>query len=138
MRGAIRSLAVVAMTATAALALAGCTDDSKSESSATATTTTAAAPKASDAVLPGEPVQCGTGPWGLAVVAHTTKGAEFCPHAVAVVDAYAAQRRSQPDGDISVTVDNMPWVCGERQGDPNPFQECASQNESADNVRLYS
>ncbi|WP_157535224.1 hypothetical protein [Nocardia inohanensis] len=52
--------------------------------------------------------------------------------------AYADQRAGQSSGDIAVVVENVRWVCGERQGEPNPYQECSSQNESADKVRLYS
>lgn len=136
MRGVIGSLAMIGMAATTTLVLAGCGDDSKSESGATSA---AATPKkASTTPLPGEAVQCGPGPWGLAVVTYTTKGADFCPTAMSVVNDYAVQRDKQTDGDIAVTVDNIRWVCGERSGDPNPFQECASQNESADVVRLFS
>lgn len=137
MRGAIGSLAIVGMAAATTLALTGCSDDSKSESGAT-TGAAATSKKASTTPLPGEAVQCGPGPWGLAVVAYTTKGADFCPTAMSVVNDYAVQRDTRADGDIAVTVDNIRWVCGERSGDPNPFQECASQNESADVIRLFS
>lgn len=136
MRGVIGSLAMIGMAATATLVVAGCSDDSKSESGATSAAATSK--KASTTPLPGEAVQCGPGPWGLAVVTYTTKGADFCPTAMSVVNDYAVQRDKQADGDIAVTVDNIRWVCGERSGDPNPFQECASQNESADVVRLFS
>ncbi|MFI6869207.1 hypothetical protein [Nocardia sp. NPDC050406] len=136
MRRAIESLVFIGLVGAVALT-AGCGDDSKPQAADTTTAAPTSA-KPAPAVLPGEPVDCGTGPNGLAVIAHTTKGVDFCSHAVAVVDAYAAQREKQPDGDIAVTVDNMRWVCGERQGDPNPYQECASQNESADIVRLAS
>ncbi|QLY33367.1 hypothetical protein [Nocardia huaxiensis] len=123
------------------LLLTACDDDSPSDAAKASTTTTASAPATSPAPFPGpghEIVHCGTGPWGLAVVVATAKGNEYCPTATAVAAAYAADRDKQPDGDIAVTVDNMRWVCGERQGDPNPYQECASQNESADRIRLVS
>ncbi|WP_306359067.1 hypothetical protein [Nocardia sp. CC227C] len=137
MRGVIGASALIGMVVATA-AVAGCGDDSGSESSVTSSTTTSATSTRPAAPLPGEPVQCGTGPWGLSVVLYTTKGADFCAMALDVVNEYAAQRDTRPDGDIAVTVDNIRWVCGERQGDPNPYQQCGSQNESADQIRLYS
>ncbi|WP_067541453.1 hypothetical protein [Nocardia crassostreae] len=94
--------------------------------------------RADDTPTLGDPVHCGTGPWDLAVVAFTTKGPDFCPTALSVVNAYADARKQQPEGDIPVVIDNIRWVCGERQGDSNPFQQCASQNESQDKIRLLS
>ncbi|MFC9995893.1 hypothetical protein [Nocardia sp. NPDC127526] len=120
-----------------AVTLAACSDDADShEGHSTAAPSTTV--RADDTPTLGDPVHCGTGPFGLAVVAFTTKGPDFCPTALAVVNAYAEARNQQPEGDIPVTVDNIRWVCGERQGDPNPFQQCASQNESQDKVRLIS
>ncbi|MBL1074495.1 hypothetical protein JK358_08805 [Nocardia sp. 2] len=124
------------------LPLAACGDDSENTSApAKSGSSTAATPATSPAPFPAaghEIVHCGPGPWGLAVVVATAKGSEFCSTATAVAAAYASDRAKQPDGDIAVTVDNIRWVCGERQGDPNPYQECGSQNESADKVRLVS
>ncbi|MBF6177463.1 hypothetical protein [Nocardia otitidiscaviarum] len=137
MRGAIGASALAGL-AVALVAVTGCGDDSTSESSVTSSTTTSATSTRPATPLPGEPVQCGTGPWGLSVVVYTTKGPDFCAMALDVVNEYAAQRDSQPEGDIAVTVDNIRWVCAERQGDPNPYQECGSQNESADQIHLYS
>ncbi|MFE3195090.1 hypothetical protein ACFXHA_39215 [Nocardia sp. NPDC059240] len=124
---------------TAALALTAC-NDSTSTAAVGSTTPKPAAPT-SAAAFPAaghQAVQCGTGPWGLAVVASTAHGDDFCPTALSVVTAYADERGKQSSGDIAVTIDTIRWVCGQRQGDPNPYQECSSQNESADKVRLLS
>ncbi|NNH75890.1 hypothetical protein HLB23_39585 [Nocardia uniformis] len=141
MRGATRSLTLAGSAAAIALAVAGCGDSTSEDSKSDYGATSAAAEtsrKAAATVLPGEAVQCGPGPWGLSVVVYTAKGPDFCSTATSVANDYAAQRDKQADGDIAVTVDNIRWVCGERSGDPNPFQECASQNESADVIRLFS
>lgn len=139
----MRTTAQIAGTAlaviTTALTLTAC-NDATSNSSSDATSS-AAKPATSAAAFPAaghDAVQCGTGPWGLAVVASTAKGNDFCPTALSVAGAYADQRAKQSSGDIAVTVATIRWVCGERAGNPNPYQECASQNESADRVRLQS
>lgn len=140
MRGTAARIAVGIFTIALAGGVTACGDDSGT-SAATSSAPSSAAPATSAAAFPAvghELVRCGTGPWGLAVVASTAKGNDFCPNASAVATAYADQRAGQSSGDIAVVVENVRWVCGERQGDPNPYQECASQNESADKVRLLS
>ncbi|MGX1805198.1 hypothetical protein ACWIGI_05745 [Nocardia sp. NPDC055321] len=136
----IGSSALVVLGAVAVLATAGCSDDSTSES-APATSAEASAQDSRPAA-PLDPklpvVDCGPGPLGLAVVAYTQKGTEFCGTALAVTTSYTDARKTQESGDIPVTIENVRWICGERQGDPNPFQECSSQNESADRIRLQS
>ncbi|WP_405484134.1 hypothetical protein [Nocardia sp. NBC_00511] len=134
-------IALTTLAVLSAVTLTACTDSSGSSAAAKPSTTPTPAVPAPANAFPAaghEAVQCGTGPWGLAVVASTAKGNDFCPVAHAVVDAYAADRAQQSNGDIAVTVGTVRWVCGQRQGDPNPYQECASQNESADLVRLHS
>ncbi|MFI1919933.1 hypothetical protein [Nocardia sp. NPDC020380] len=134
------TLGIAVLAAVTAFGIAGCND--KSTTGATGGTSTSSQPSSAAAgAFPAsghELVQCGTGPWGLAVVASTVKGNDYCPTAMAVVNAYAEQRAKQPDGDVAVVVADIRWVCGERQGDPNPVQQCASQNESAEKVRLVS
>lgn len=138
MRGVIGSSALIGIAVATVLAASGCNDDSKSESAPATTPAAASSKERPPTPLPGDPVQCGPGALGLAVIAYTTKGNALCQTAVAVTDAYHNERARQPDGDIAVTVENVRWICGVRQGDPNPYQECASQNESADIVRLVS
>ncbi|MGW4351813.1 hypothetical protein ACWELJ_06930 [Nocardia sp. NPDC004582] len=124
---------------TTAFTLSAC-DDATSNGASDATSGVAK-PATSAAAFPAaghSAVQCGTGPWGLAVIASTAKGNDFCPTALSVAGAYADERAKQSTGDIAVTVAAVRWVCGERAGNPNPYQECASQNESAEKVRLQS
>ncbi|WP_440972397.1 hypothetical protein KP696_04340 [Nocardia seriolae] len=132
-------IAGAALAVTTALTLAACNDNAAPGASPASGHPKPAAPTSGPFPAAGhEAVHCGTGPWGLAVVASTAKGNDFCPTAISAVTAYADERGKQSDGDIAVTVDTVRWVCGERQGTPNPFQECSSQNESADRVRLLS
>ncbi|MVU83396.1 hypothetical protein GPX89_39935 [Nocardia sp. ET3-3] len=132
-------IAGAALAIAAAFALTACNDTSSTAASGTSTHPAAAPTSAAAFPAAGhQAVQCGTGPWGLAVVASTAHGDDFCPTAISVVNAYAGQRAKQSTGDIAVEVDTIRWVCGERQGSPNPYQECSSQNESADKVRLLS
>ncbi|MEV6769849.1 hypothetical protein AB0N05_14605 [Nocardia sp. NPDC051030] len=138
MRRILASLPLLAMAGALTLSLTACNDEAKST---VATSNPTSAKPASTAPFPAaghEIVHCGAGPWGLAIVAGTAKGNDFCPTASEVVNAYAAERAKQSNGDIAVTVADIRWVCGERQGNPNPYQECASQNESAEQIRLYS
>ncbi|MEV6068923.1 hypothetical protein AB0L82_20430 [Nocardia sp. NPDC052001] len=137
MRGILGPLAVAALAATT-LTLTACGDgDSSAAITSAAKPTTVPAMAAQP--LPGqEVVQCGSGPNGLAVVTFTTKGADFCPTALSVATSYVQERTKKSEGDVAIEVADMRWVCGERQGDPNPFEECASQNESADKVRMLS
>ncbi|WP_067696990.1 hypothetical protein [Nocardia jejuensis] len=145
MRHTAARIALGTLTAALAFGLSACNDTSSSSPAAatgTASTSTASlAPATSASAFPAaghELAECGTGPWGLAIVASTAKGNEFCQTAAEVVNAYATERTKKADGDIAVTVADIRWVCGERQGDPNPYQECASQNESAEEIRLVS
>ncbi|AYF78224.1 hypothetical protein D7D52_35280 [Nocardia yunnanensis] len=131
-------IAGTALAMIGALTLTACNDHSATASGPTTKPKSSATSAAPFPAAGHQAVQCGTGPWGLAVVASTAHGDDFCPTALSVVTAYAADRANQSSGDIAVTVDTIRWVCGERQGDPNPYQECASQNESADKVRLLS
>ncbi|WP_330179023.1 hypothetical protein OHB26_21240 [Nocardia sp. NBC_01503] len=138
MRG-IQGPLAMAVIAAAALAVTGCGNNDKAEAAATGASRPSATPAAASQALPGqEAVPCGTGPNGLAVVTLTAKGTDFCATAIQVATTYTQERTKKADGDLAIEVADMRWVCGERQGDPNPFQECASQNESADKVRLLS
>ncbi|GAB2510969.1 hypothetical protein [Nocardia heshunensis] len=137
--GAALPLTAAVVALTAALTLTACNDSTSTAAVGSSTPKPAAPAAAGPFPAAGhQAVHCGTGPWGLAVVASTAHGDDFCPTALSVVTAYADERSKKSTGDIAVTVDTIRWVCGERQGDPNPFQECASQNESADKVRLLS
>ncbi|MGW4247952.1 hypothetical protein [Nocardia sp. NPDC004722] len=138
--GAALPLTAAVVALTAALTLTACNDSTSTAAVGSSSPKAAAAPSAAGPFPAAghQAVQCGTGPWGLAVVASTAHGDDFCPTALSVVTAYADERGKKSTGDIAVTVDTIRWVCGERQGNPNPYQECASQNESADKVRLYS
>ncbi|WP_433562204.1 hypothetical protein ACQP1O_32575 [Nocardia sp. CA-151230] len=130
------AIAGAALAMATAFALTACNDNGPTVASGTS-----AHPATSAAAFPAaghEAVQCGPGPWGLAVVVSTAKGTGFCPTALSVVTAYADERAKQSTGDIAVTVDTVRWVCGERPSTPNPYQECSSQNESAEKVRLQS
>ncbi|MEC3915990.1 hypothetical protein [Nocardia sp. CDC160] len=137
--GVTAKIAGATLVIATALVLGACNDNSSSSSSATSTHPKPNATSAAPFPAAGhDAIQCGTGPWGLAVVVSTAHGTDFCPTALSVVNAYADERAKQSNGDIAVVVDTIRWVCGERQGNPNPYQECASQNESADRVRLLS
>lgn len=134
-----KTTAALALATLAALGPTGCDDSSGTASQATGAAANPAAPSAAPFPAPGhQAVDCGSDSGGRAIVVSTTKGAGFCTTAAAVVKAYSALRDGQPTGDIAVTLDTVRWVCGERRGDPDPYQECASQNESADKIRLLS
>ncbi|MRH89420.1 hypothetical protein GFY24_18535 [Nocardia sp. SYP-A9097] len=138
MRGIQGPLAVAAVAA-AVLTVTACGNGDRAAAAVTNASRPSTTPAAASTPLPGqESVQCGTGPGGLAVVTYTTKGADFCPTALLVATTYTQERAKKTGGDFAIQVADMRWVCGERQGDPNPYQECASQNESADKVRLLS
>ncbi|WP_067567286.1 hypothetical protein [Nocardia acidivorans] len=138
MRG-IQGPLTLAVCAATVLAVAACGNNDTADAAATSASRPSATPAAASQALPGqEAVPCGTGPDGLAVVTLTAKGTDFCATAVQVATTYTRERAKKADGDLAIEVADMRWVCGVRQGDPNPFQECASQNESADKVRLLS
>ncbi|MEU6584100.1 hypothetical protein [Nocardia sp. NPDC046763] len=130
------AIAGAALAMATAFALTACNDNTPTVASGPS-----AHPATSAAAFPAaghEAVQCGAGPWGLTVVVSTAKGTGFCPTALSVVTAYADERAKQSTGDIAVIVGTVRWVCGEHPSAPNPYQECSSQNESADKVRLQS
>ncbi|MGV9663894.1 hypothetical protein ACWDUL_08005 [Nocardia niigatensis] len=132
------AIAGAALTLATAFALTACNDGTPTVASGPSAPPS---PVTSAAAFPAaghEAIQCGSGPWGLAVVVSTAKGNGFCPTALSVASAYADERAKQSTGDIAVIVDTVRWVCGERASTPHPVQECSSQNESADKVRLQS
>ncbi|WP_405135437.1 hypothetical protein [Nocardia sp. NBC_01388] len=135
-----RTVATFALVGAVALSLAACNGAPATKEAIQGPSPSSAAPSdnAYPTVTSDGAVDCGPGVNGLSVVALTTKGTDFCATALAVTNAYGDARKAQPKGDIPVTVNNIRWVCGERQGSPNSYQECASQNESAEKVRLYS
>ncbi|MCU1643718.1 MAG: hypothetical protein JWN03_3993 [Nocardia sp.] len=132
------TLPILVLSGVVTLGLTACDDTADKAQSTVAATSSASsgAPQASATTLPE--VRCGVGDYGLTVVAYTAKGADFCPTAKAVANAYSqALVHDQHTGDTALTVDNLRWVCGERQGeDSKTYPECSSQNESAEKIRL--
>ncbi|MTE16181.1 hypothetical protein [Nocardia aurantiaca] len=132
------NIAGAALIMATAFTLSACNDTAATGASASSAHPTPGTPTAAFPAAGHEAIHCGTGPWGLAVVVSTAKGNDFCPTAISVVTAYADERAEQSTGDIAVTIDTVRWVCGERRSAPGSYQECSSQNESADKIRLQS
>jgi hypothetical protein len=81
-------------------------------------------------------VNCGSGPNGLAIVAITTRGSAACDTANAVINQF--MQASQPvNGAVAVQVGDTQWVCQRHPG-PGPYQECVSQQNPLEKVRLQS
>ncbi|MFI1918878.1 hypothetical protein [Nocardia sp. NPDC020380] len=87
-----------------------------------------------------QPVYCGAGFNGLAIVAITTQGSAACSTATSVTNEYAAHSADWGPGfSVAVTADDgSVWTCQEQLGDPNPYQECVNQQNPAEKVRLSS
>ncbi|MFI9505386.1 hypothetical protein [Nocardia sp. NPDC052566] len=84
-------------------------------------------------------VYCGPGFNGLAIIAITTEGAAACSTATEVTNAYGDHAEDWGPGVvIPVSVEGTTWNCQERQGNPNPYQECVNTQNPAEKVRLSS
>ncbi|MFI9242039.1 hypothetical protein ACIGXF_05505 [Streptomyces sp. NPDC053086] len=79
---------------------------------------------------------CGTDKaTGLAVWA-AEKGS--CATALEVAAAYTKVSNGSAAAPVEVRAAGTAWKCRERQGDPNPYQECVSTSDSGRWVRLSS
>ncbi|MFF5532885.1 hypothetical protein ACFY71_10410 [Streptomyces cinerochromogenes] len=72
---------------------------------------------------------------GLAVWADP---ADSCATALQVASAYAKARSGTARVPVTVRTDGGTWTCQERQGDPNPYQECVDTGGSGRRVVLSS
>ncbi|MES9525781.1 hypothetical protein [Streptomyces capoamus] len=72
---------------------------------------------------------------GLAVSAD---GSVPCATALQVVDAYTKAASGTGDRRATVRVDGTAWTCMERQGDPNPYQECVDAGDSGRRIIVSS
>lgn len=147
------SIPLVAATVALTLSVGACSDTSSDTASTTTTpaTATSAAPVTptvqSSTTEPSpfhapsaDPVaiSCGTGVFGLAIFAVTTKGSAACATALAVTNAYGEQPATSRHGVLMVSVDGASWTCQERQGQVNPYKECVNNADPAEKVRLSS
>ncbi|MBL1105266.1 hypothetical protein JK361_11815 [Streptomyces sp. 5-8] len=83
-----------------------------------------------------KPAFCGTDKAsGLAVWAAEKKS---CATAVRVAAAYTKVWRGSAGTSVEVRAAGAAWKCRERQGDPNPYQECVDTSDSSRWVRLSS
>ncbi|WP_251093547.1 hypothetical protein [Streptomyces sp. Caat 7-52] len=83
-----------------------------------------------------KPAFCGTDKAsGLAVWAAEKKS---CATAVRVAAAYTKVWRGSAGASVEVRAAGAAWKCRERQGDPNPYQECVDTSDSSRWVRLSS
>ncbi|MFV0132089.1 hypothetical protein ACLGIH_02275 [Streptomyces sp. HMX87] len=88
----------------------------------------------SAAAAPGR--VCGTdGASGLAVSADRTTS---CATALQVAGAYTQKARGATGSKVTVQVGGTAWNCQERQGSPNPYQQCVSTADSGRWVTLTS
>ncbi|MFF9156888.1 hypothetical protein ACF1AB_32220 [Streptomyces sp. NPDC014846] len=79
---------------------------------------------------------CGTDPAsGLAVWGDR---ADACAAALAVASAYTKAAAGTAKGPGTVRAGGVTWKCQERQGDPNPYQECVDASGSGRRVVLSS
>ncbi|KOV72356.1 MULTISPECIES: hypothetical protein [Streptomyces] len=72
---------------------------------------------------------------GLAVWADP---AESCAAALEVASAYTKAASSRTGAPATIRVGATTWTCQERQGDPNPYQECVDASDSGRRVVLSS
>lgn len=72
---------------------------------------------------------------GLAVWADP---ADSCATALQVASAYAKARSGTARAPVTVRTGDGTWTCQERQGDPNPYQECVDTGDSGRRVFLSS
>ncbi|WP_432026491.1 hypothetical protein [Streptomyces sp. 1222.5] len=85
---------------------------------------------------PGASRFCGTDPVsGLAVWGDR---ADACAAALEVASAYTKAAAGAPKGPGTVRAGGATWKCQERQGDPNPYQECVDSSDSGRRVILSS
>jgi hypothetical protein len=81
-------------------------------------------------------VLCGTdGATGLAVWAGS---AEDCAVALRVAGAYTKAGTRGSGAVTTVDADGTVWRCQERQGDPNPYQECVDTTDETRHITLTS
>ncbi|MGW4568598.1 hypothetical protein ACWEN3_41700 [Streptomyces sp. NPDC004561] len=79
---------------------------------------------------------CGTdSATGLGVSA---AGDVDCGAALSVAAAYTKVWRSASGAPVDVRAAGAGWKCQERQGDPNPYQECVNTSDSGRRVMLTS
>ncbi len=72
---------------------------------------------------------------GLAVWADP---AESCAAALEVASAYTKAASSRAGAPATIRVGATTWTCQERQGDPDPYQECVNASDSGRRVVLTS
>ncbi|KAA8877358.1 hypothetical protein F3087_44435 [Nocardia colli] len=143
------SIPLVAATVALVLSVGACSDTSSDAGSTAApATSTPVTPTVQSGTTQPPPLQapsaepvaisCGTGVFGLAVFAVTTKGSAACATAIAVTNAYGEQPATARRDVLTVTVEGGSWTCQERQGQVNPYQECVSKADPAEKVRLSS
>ncbi|MFG2355920.1 hypothetical protein [Streptomyces sp. NPDC048521] len=72
---------------------------------------------------------------GLAVWAGRT---ESCAGALRVASAFTRAASGTAHAPGTVRVGGAVWKCQERQGDPNPYQECVNSSDSSRRVTLSS
>ncbi|MFH9400675.1 hypothetical protein ACH4JS_12920 [Streptomyces sp. NPDC017638] len=79
---------------------------------------------------------CGTdGATGLAVSAGS---AADCAVALRVAGAYTKAGTRGSGAVTTVDADGTVWRCQERQGDPNPYQECVDTTDETRHITLTS
>jgi hypothetical protein len=79
---------------------------------------------------------CGTDPAsGLGVL---TAGDVDCGAALQVAAGYTKVWHGRAGAPVEVRTAGAVWKCQERQGDPNPYQECVNSADSGGRVTLSS
>jgi hypothetical protein len=79
---------------------------------------------------------CGTDRASGLAVSAAEKGS--CATALQVAAAYVKVWQGSAGASVGVRVAGTAWKCRERQGDPDPYQECVSTGDSGRWVRLSS
>jgi hypothetical protein len=72
---------------------------------------------------------------GLAVWADP---AASCADALQVASAYTKSGPGRSGAPATIRVGVVTWTCQERQGDPNPYQECVTASDNGVRVVLTS
>ncbi|MHC8345000.1 hypothetical protein [Pseudomonas sp. RT6P73] len=82
-------------------------------------------------------IYCGSASNGLGVNAVTTQPKlSACPAAIEVANAYIQLNyKLEP---VLITIKGERWTCRQRQGDTNPYGECAIQRNPDEKVILTS
>ncbi|MBU4629258.1 hypothetical protein HRJ41_17415 [Pseudomonas sp. BF61] len=84
-----------------------------------------------------ESIYCGSASNGLGVNAVTTQPKQnACPEAIEVANAYIQLNYKREP--VVITIKGKRWICRERQGDTNPYGECAMQRNPDEKVILTS